>query len=66
LDITADVTLDDTSAVPTITASALKVTGRVDGLDATALQEVADRAGAACPVSRALASVNITVEATIE
>jgi osmotically inducible protein OsmC len=66
LDVTADVTLDDTSGVPTITTSALKVIGRVDGLDATALQEVADRAGAACPVSRALASVNITVEATIQ
>jgi osmotically inducible protein OsmC len=65
LDVTADVTLDDTSGAPTITASALKVTGRVDGLDAAALQEVADRAGAACPVSRALASVYITVQATI-
>jgi lipoyl-dependent peroxiredoxin len=65
LDVSADVTLDDTSGAPTITASALKVTGRVDGLDAAALQEVADRAGAACPVSRALASVHITVQATI-
>jgi lipoyl-dependent peroxiredoxin len=65
LDVTADVTLDDTSGAPTITASALTVTGRVDGLDAAALQEVADRAGAACPVSRALASVYITVQATI-
>src|SRR6266481_9401534 len=43
LDVTADVTLDDTSGAPTITASALTVTGRVDGLDAAALQEVADR-----------------------
>jgi osmotically inducible protein OsmC len=65
LDVTADVTLDDTSGSPTITAAALKVTGRVDGVDAAALQEAADRAGAACPVSRALASVNITVQATI-
>src|ERR1700720_653320 len=65
LDVTADVTLDDTSGAPTITAPALKVTGRVDGLDAAALQEVADRAGAVCPVSRALASVDITVQATI-
>ena len=31
LDVTADVTSDDTSGAPTITASALKVTGRVDG-----------------------------------
>jgi len=44
LDVTADVTLDDTSGTPTITAAALKVTGRVDGLDAAALQEAADRA----------------------
>jgi len=65
LEVTADVTLDDSSGAPTITASALKVTGRVDGLDAAALQEAADRAGAACPVSRALASVHITVQATI-
>src|SRR5258705_4987440 len=63
LDVTADVTLDDTSGAPTITASALKATGRFDGLDAAALQEVAALAGGACPVSPALASGDITVHA---
>ena len=64
LDVTADVTLDDTSGAPTITASALKVTGRVDGLDVSVKR---GRRSRRCrvPGLRALASVNITVQATI-
>src|ERR1700676_2665634 len=53
LEVTADVTLDDSSGAPTITASALKVTGRVDGLDAAALQEASDATGPRRPARAA-------------
>ena len=65
LEVSATVTLDDASGAPTIMTSALSVTGQVPGLDAAAFNELAQRAGSACPVSRALAGVDITVSATL-
>lgn len=65
LEVSATITLDDSSGSPTITSSALEVTGQVPGIDTGAFRDAAKRAGAACPVSRALAAVDITVNATL-
>jgi lipoyl-dependent peroxiredoxin len=67
LDVTAVVTLDRVDDAPTVTRSALIVTGRVPGIDAAAFEAAAQGAGANCPISRLLAggSAEITVEATL-
>lgn len=68
LDVTAVVTLDRVDGAPTVTASALTVTGRVAGIDAAAFEAAAQGAGSGCPISRLLAggSAEITVAATLE
>ena len=61
----------ETSAVVTvvpgtvITKSALTVTGTVPGIDDAKFQELAEDAKANCPVSQALAAVEITLDATL-
>jgi osmotically inducible protein OsmC len=65
LDVSATVTLDDASGAPTITTSQLTVTGHVPGIDEAAFRDAAERAGVACPVSRALAGLGITANATL-
>jgi len=67
LDVTAVVTLDRVNDTPTVTRSALTVTGRVPGIDAAAFEAAAQSAGNGCPISRLLAggSAEITVEATL-
>ncbi|WP_210507084.1 OsmC family peroxiredoxin [Naasia sp. SYSU D00057] len=45
-----------------VTKSALTVVGRVSGLDAGKFQELAEDAKANCPVSKALAGVDIVLE----
>jgi osmotically inducible protein OsmC len=67
LDVTAVVTLDRVNDAPTVTRSALTVTGRVPGIDAAAFEAAAQAAGSGCPISRLLAggSAEITVEATL-
>jgi len=49
-----------------ITGIHLSVRGRVPGLDQDAFQEAAEAAKRTCPVSQALASVPISLEATLE
>ncbi|MCH1882086.1 OsmC family peroxiredoxin [Agrococcus sp. ARC_14] len=50
-----------------ITGSALTVSGRVPGIDQTQFADFAEQAKAGCPVSQALAGVEITLEsATLE
>jgi osmotically inducible protein OsmC len=68
LDVSAVVTLDRVDDAPTVTRSALTVTGRVPGIDAAAFEAAAQSAGRNCPISRLLAggSAEITVEATLE
>ncbi len=63
---TATVTLDRVDGAPTVTRSALAVTGRVPGVDADAFDAVAQSAGRNCPISRLLAAAEITVAATLE
>jgi osmotically inducible protein OsmC len=65
LGVSATVTLDDASGAPTITTSQLVVTGDVPGIDNVAFRDAAQRAGSACPVSRALAAADITVNANL-
>jgi lipoyl-dependent peroxiredoxin len=67
LDVSAVVTLDRVDDAPTVTRSALTVTGRVPGIDAVAFEAAAKAAGDGCPISRLLAggSAAITVDATL-
>ena len=66
LDITADVTLGQKDGAPHITGIALTVRGEVEGIDADAFQQAAQAAKAGCPVSKALAAVDITLDAALE
>ncbi len=67
LEVRAVVTLDRVGDAPTVTRSALTVTGRVPGIDAAAFEAAAQGAGRNCPISRLLAggSAEIAVEATL-
>ena len=48
-----------------ITGSALTVEGRVPGIDAAKFTELANKAKAECPVSKALGAINITIDAKL-
>jgi len=66
VDTDATVTLRMVDGTPTITSIALKVVGKVPGIDQAAFEEAAAGAKAGCPVSRALAGVpEVTLEATL-
>ena len=58
--MTAKVTLDQRDGAPTVTTSELTVTGRVPGIDQAGFERAAQDAGQNCPISRALAGVEIT------
>jgi osmotically inducible protein OsmC len=66
LEVQAIVTLDLVDGAPTVTNSDLHVTGRVPGLDQFEFSKAATDAGKDCPISRALAGVEISVEAILE
>jgi osmotically inducible protein OsmC len=66
LEVEATVTLDLVDGAPTVTTSELRVSGRVPGIDQFEFSKAATDAGANCPISRALAGVQISVEATLE
>ncbi len=66
LNVQATVTLDEVDGTPTVTTSALTVTGRVPGIDDMQFIQAATDAAQNCPVSRALAGVEISVEASLE
>ena len=66
LNVSSKVTLDQRDGAPTVTTSELTVTGRVRGLDQAGFEEAAASAGKNCPISRALAGVEISVEATLQ
>jgi len=65
LEVTARVTLDERDGAPTVTTSEITVDGRVPGIDQESFTKAATNAGKQCPVSRALAGVDIRVEATL-
>lgn len=62
LEVTADVTL----GAGAITDIKITVVGEVEGLDAEGFEKVAQEAKATCPVSKALAGVDITLDASLE
>jgi osmotically inducible protein OsmC len=68
LDVTADVTLgpDKEAGGFRLTGITLTARGEVDGLDDAAFKEAAEKAKAGCPISKALAGVEITLDATLE
>jgi osmotically inducible protein OsmC len=66
LEVRATVTLDQVDGAPTVTTSHLDVTGHVPGIDQFEFSKAATDAGKNCPISRALAGVEISVEAVLE
>ncbi len=67
LEVQADVSLGpDPAGGFRITSSKLTVRGEVDGLDAAGFVAAAEKAKAGCPVSKALAGVDITMDAALE
>ncbi len=62
---TAKVSVEKAGDGFSITRSALSTEAEVPGIDETAFQKHADAAKAGCPVSRALAGVEITLEAKL-
>ena len=62
VDTTASVTFKPGTG---ITGSHLNVNAVVPGLDAARFQEIAEEAKAGCPVSQALAGIEISLEATL-
>ena len=67
LDVQADVSLGpDPVGGFRLTGIRLTVRGEVDGLDDAQFAEVASDAKAGCPVSKALAGVDITLDAALE
>jgi osmotically inducible protein OsmC len=68
LDVSAAVTLgpDKEAGGFKLTGIVLTVRGEVDGLDDAAFTSAADRAKADCPISKALAAVDITLDAALE
>ncbi len=68
LDVSADVTLgpDNEAGGFKLTGIKLTVRGEVDGLDAAGFKDAADKAKADCPISKALAAVDITLDASLE
>lgn len=66
LEVSSKVTLDEQDGAPTVTTSELTVSGRVPGIDQGEFEAAAQEAGQNCPISRALAGVQITVNATLQ
>lgn len=65
IDTTAKVTIERVDGAQTITAIALECRGRVPGMNAEEFKETAQAAKKTCPVSRALAGVNISLQAEL-
>ena len=67
LEVTADVTLGpDPAGGFRLTGIKLTVRGEVSGLDEAGFAKAAETAKAGCPISKALAGVDITLDAALE
>ena len=68
LDVQADVSLgpDQANGGFKLTGITLTVRAEVDGLDAAGFEKAAQEAKAGCPVSKALAGVDITLDAALD
>jgi len=62
LDAEAKVTLEEVDGKPTISKIRLSVAGSADGIDEATFKRVAEDAKGFCPVSRALAGTEISLE----
>lgn len=65
LDATATVELDMSGGGATIKGSAIELVGTVPGIDEAKFKELADKAKAGCPVSRALGAIEVTLNARL-
>jgi lipoyl-dependent peroxiredoxin len=65
LHTTAEVRLEQQESGFSITRISLRTVGEVPGIDGDTFRRLAAEAEAGCPVSRALAGTQITVEATL-
>lgn len=66
LEVTAVCTLDRVGEGPKVTTMAITVKGRVEGIDQSTFQEIADKAEKGCPVSNAFRdNVEISVDAEL-
>jgi osmotically inducible protein OsmC len=67
LDVRADVSVDkDPAGGLMLTGIKITVRGEVEGLDEAGFLEAAEDAKATCPISKALAAVDITLDAALE
>jgi lipoyl-dependent peroxiredoxin len=66
LDVSATVTFAPVEDGFAVQSSKITVRGRVPGIDQAAFERAASAAGEGCPVSKALAGVAISVDATLE
>lgn len=67
MEITAEVTLGpDPDGGFKLTGIVLKVRGEVEGIDEAGFLEAAEAAKVGCPISKALAGVDITLDAALE
>jgi osmotically inducible protein OsmC len=66
VETSAEVTLRMLEGGPAITKVHLTATASVPGIDEDTFQELADAAKSGCPVSKALAGTEITLDATLE
>lgn len=66
VDARAEVTFEVTGDGPAITGIKLITEANVPGIDNSTFQEFAEGAKEGCPVSKALAGTNITLEATLK
>lgn len=66
VDTTAEVTLRMLEDGPAITKVHLNATADVPGIDDDTFQELAEAAKSGCPVSKALAGAEITLDATLK
>jgi osmotically inducible protein OsmC len=65
VETTARVKVEKSDEGFTISESALKTTAKVPGISGDEFQKIAAQAKAGCPVSRALAGVEVTLEAEL-
>ncbi len=66
IETSARVHLESTDDGPAITRIELTMTGTVPGIDDAEFQKIAAGAKAGCPVSKALAGVDISLDATLQ
>ena len=68
LEVTADVALGEDKEAGGFKLTGIKLTvrGEVEGLDEAGFKDAAEKAKAGCPISKALAGVDITLDAALE